>query len=66
MSCYNWEEGSVKFPTSEWAPFRTAIIEKGIVYMMHGRALSSEACLFDRIGVASLIKRATRREPWSA
>lgn len=28
MSCYNWEEGSVKFPTSEWSAFRTAIIEK--------------------------------------
>lgn len=28
MSCNNWEEGSVKFPTSEWAAFRTAIIEK--------------------------------------
>lgn len=28
MSCYNWEEGFVKFSTSEWAVFRTAIIEK--------------------------------------
>lgn len=28
MSCYNWEEGTVKFPASEWAAFRTAIINK--------------------------------------
>lgn len=28
MSCYNWEEGSVKFSVKEWAKFRTAIIEK--------------------------------------
>ena len=28
MSCNNWEEGFVKFSVKEWAPFRTAIIEK--------------------------------------
>ncbi len=28
MSCYNWEEGNVKFSMSEWVAFRTAIIEK--------------------------------------
>ena len=28
MSCYNWEEGFVKFSTSEWSAFRTVIVEK--------------------------------------
>ncbi|RLB61704.1 MAG: hypothetical protein DRH08_13525 [Deltaproteobacteria bacterium] len=28
MSCNNWEEGSVKIPSDQWAAFRTAILNK--------------------------------------
>lgn len=27
MSCHEWEEGTIKIPTKEWAKFRTAVIK---------------------------------------
>jgi hypothetical protein len=62
MSCNNWEEGSVKLPASEWASFRTAIIEKVNALRKKKLALAVEA--YHAAQEAGKGKRGFSRAAW--
>ena len=62
MSCNNWEEGSVKIPTDQWAAFRTAIIEKANELRKEKFALATEA--YEAAQKAGKGKRGFSRADW--